>query len=466
MPGPQGQYDDVRLNDIMSIDELAYRNSKIYDGSVVGVPTGKTSLDGSKEVEILPIGLANTKSTSYINGKPQGTVFGADMVTAIEKAQISGKWDLGINLGNASVEINTTGYAKIVENESVLEVGTGTDPNGSIVLTTQRRIRYEPGTPIFAKFTAAFEDESVLNGDCVVGIGFGEGFGVGDNGVGLYQRKVGSVVDYGLVHVRNGVTNYYPFNGELPPNLTNLNIFRVEWGYLGIAPFNLYYRDTTNERWVRVHRQLFMSPFTSVTKPDLPIGIFAQNNGNTANAFIRNGSYEAGTINGGFDFDPGTRIELYKRSFTGVSGTNNLIFAFRNPQNVDMFDGIDSTLIPSVRSFRNSIASQLLEASFNVLANNKIVNIDCVIVPSSDLVGGTFTPVDLGYSVLEVSENVVPVLTNAKNVEIFTRGKDQSLKELINTLDLLLPTETALFIYTTTSVNFDFTASIKYQDRF
>jgi len=462
----KGQYDDVRVGDLMTLDDLSYRNKLIYNENVKAIPTGG-QIDGEDEYEIVPITEVLGASTSKINGKPQGTVFGADMVTASEKAFISGKWDLGLDVSGITPVINGSGYASILADESVLQVGTGTDADGSIVVTSQKRIRYEAGTPIFAKFTATFMDESLSNGNYSIGIGFGEGFSVGDNGIGMYQRRVNDVFDYGVVLVRNGVTTYYPFNGELPPDFTILNIYRIEWGYLGIAPFNLYWRDTANEKWVRLHRQTFSSDLTHVTKPDLPIGVFAQNNGNTTDVYIRNGSFQAGTIDGGAIFDPGARQQTYKRSFTGTSGTNQLIFAFRNPYpDVTMYYGIDSTLIPPARSFRNSIASQLLEVGLNALGNNKIVDTEVVIVPSSDLVGGTFTPVELGYSVLEVSEDVVPVLTNAQTVEIFSNNKDQKEDKRIFTLDLLQPGQTALFIYTTTSVNFDFTAFIKYQDLF
>ena len=120
----------------------------------------------------------------------------------------------------------------------------------------------------------------------------------------------------------------------------------------------------------------------------------------------------------------------------------------------------------SHRTFRNSIASQLLEVGLTAIDNNKLVDVDLVVVPSADITTGTFTPVELGYSVIDVSEDATPVLTNARYLEIFTLGKDTVLNKVITTLDLLFPGETAMFIYTTTSVNFDFGAFIKYQDLF
>jgi len=402
--------------------------------------------------------------TSYINGKPQGTVFGADIVATQEKASISGKWDIGVNLVGSDAVITSTGYVKVKDDESLLVFGAGTASDGAIMYSSLRRIRYEPGTPIYAKFTTAFPELSESNGDYIVGLGLIEGFEAGDNGISIYQRRVDNSLEYGIVVMRNGLTNYFPYNGELPPNPENLNIYRIEWGYLGIAPFNIYWRDTENEKWVRFHRQVFSQKVTSVTKPDLPVGAFAINQGNTTDIKITNGSFEAGTIGSGETADTGARKKKKKKTFVGTSGTDNLIFAFRNPEDVTMYDGIDISGTPTTRVFRNSIASQLLEVGLGVLDNNKIVDIEVVIVNSEDLGAATWTPAELGYSVLEISEDVAPIA--GRTIEIFTRGKDESDEKHILTLDLLLPGQTALFVYTTASVDFDFASFIKFQDLF
>lgn len=455
-------YDDITIGTVLSEIELETRNRKVYNNSLIGVPTGKTSDDGSLEYIITAV----SGSTNYVNGKPQGTVFGADMVTAQENPEISGKFDLGLELQGSTAVITTTGYVGVTTDESTLEVGTGTASDGAVIFTSKKRIRYEPGTPIFGKFTAAFPELSESNGNYSMGPGLGEGFSTGDSGIGIYQRRVDGALEYGCILVRDGVATYYPYNGTLPHNPEYLNIYRIEWGYLGVAPFNLYWRDTVNEKWVRMHRQVFNQKVSSLLKPDLPVGVFAQNEGNTNDIKLLVGSFEAGTINGGKKFDPAARPSTYERSFTGTAGTNQLIFAFRNPNDVTMYDYVDVTGVPTTRSFRNSIASQLLEVGLTAIDNNKLVDVDLVIVPIADITTGTFTPVDLGYSVLSVSEDCTPVLTNARYLEIFTLGKDTVLNKIIETLDLLLPNEVALFVYTTTSVNFDFSAYIKYQDLF
>lgn len=395
---------------------------------------------------------------TLINGKPQGTVFGSDAIVSMEKAQVSGKWDMGIDLAGADLVITTTGYAKITTDESTLEVGTGVSPTGAVKLQTRKRIRYEPGTPLFGKFTAAFPPLSASNGDYTMGIG------LGDSGDGFYlaQRRREGALEYGFILMRGGVEVFTPLTGSLPPDPTDLNIYRIDAGYLGVAPTNIYWVDTAAEVFRRAHRQVYNQRVTSVKKPDLPAAIFVRNEGNTLNITLLNGSFEAGTVNGGAGFDPSVRKFAYERRFTGASGTNKLVFAFRNPVNSDMYDFIDINLAPTQRTFVNSIASQLLEVSMEGVGNNKIVGLALYALPQGGVTGGIFNRVDLGNSVLEVSTDATFNLLNARKLDNFTLN----IPKTVAGLELLFPGEDAVFVYTTQSVDFDMRAFIKYQDLF
>ncbi len=398
------------------------------------------------------------KGTTYVNGKPQGTVFGADMVIAQEKAQISGKWDMGLNLRAPLPTIVGTGYMKVQENESTFEIGTGTDANGSFKLISKTRVRYEPGAPIFAKFTAAFPKIEDSNGDYTCGMGLGDY----SEGWFLAQRRRNNVLEYGFILLRGGIEEWFDYNGELPENMNNLIIYRLEAGYLGVAPTNLYWRDTVNEVFKRFHRQTYAQRVTSVKKPDLPVSSFVRNEGNTTNITLLNGSFEAGTINGGTTIDPNARIETYERSFTATSGTNQTIFSFKNPLVVEMYDYFDINAIPTTREFNNSINSQLLQIAFEGIGANKLVDINLYAIPIDDVTSGTYTPVRLGFSVLSVSDDAVVDFTNARKLSSFVLNFPKN----ISFLDLLHPGEVAIFVYSTTSTNFDFKAFMKFQDLF
>lgn len=398
------------------------------------------------------------ESPNLINGKPQGTVFGTDAVVSMEKAQVSGKWDMGIELRGADLAITTTGYVKVTDDESTLEAGTGVSPTGAVKIQTQKRIRYEPGTPIFGKFTAAFPPLSASNGDYTVGIGLGDG----SDGIYLAQRRRLGALEYGFILMRGGDETFIPLNGTLPPEPTDLNIYRIDAGYLGIAPTNIYWVDTVAEVFKRAHRQVYNQRITSVKKPDLPAAIFVRNEGNTQNITLLNGSFEAGTVNGGAGFDPSVRKFSYERSFSAAAGTNVLIFAFKNPATSDMYGYVDGALTPTLRTFINSIASQLLEVSIEGTGNNKIVSPSLYALPAGGITGGAFNRVDLGNSVLEVSTNATFTLANARKLDNFVLNTPKTVQGL----ELLFPGEDAVFIYTTQSVTFDMRAFIKYQDLF
>lgn len=395
---------------------------------------------------------------NLVNGKPQGTVFGSDMVVSMEKAQVSGKWSMGINVVDFIISIITTGYGKVTTGESTIELGTGISPTGSVFFKTIKRIRYEPGTPIFEKFTAAFPLLASSNGDYTMGIGMGDG----EDGFFLGHRRRNGALEYGFILVKSSAETWVPYNGELPSDPSDLNIYRIEAGYLGIAPTNLYWVDTANEVFKRWHREEYNQRVTSVRKPDLPAAAFVRNEGNTTNVTLLNGSFEAGTINGGPGFDPSVRQFTQERAFSAASGTNVLIFAFKNPVTVSMFDSIDIGGVPTSRNFTNSIASQLLEVNIEGSGNNKIVQPSLWKLPISAITSGTFTKVQVGESVLEVSTNAVFSLANARKLDNFTLNSPKNLEELY----LLYPNEAAVFVYTTTSVTFDMRALIKYQDLF
>jgi len=434
-----------------------------YNIEGTGPQTGRRIIEDGSTVNIGNIAYDERYATSLINGKPQGTVFGVDMIVDEEIPQVKAKWDMGLNPTSQAIIIGT-GYAKVTTNQTTLELGTGTDADGAIKIKSQKRIRYSPGSAIYGTFTAAFPKLEDSNGDYTMGLGlydFNEGYL-------LAQRRRGDILEYGFILINNGNELFVPYNGILPidpVDLNNLVIYRLETGYLGTAPTNIYWRDTVNEIFKRYHRQVYNQRTTSVLKPDLPVGAFVRNEGNTNNLTLLNGSYVAGTIGGNFEFDVSARPQTYERDLSAPPGTDLTLFAFKNEEIVSMVGQVDITGIPTFRDFNNSVASQLLEVKLAALDNNKLVNVDLYIADISDIISGTFTPIKLGSSILEVSEDAVIDLTNAEKLEGYRLVKDgQNPDPVISTFDLLFPGKVAIFVYTTTSVTFDLSVFIKYQD--
>lgn len=406
------------------------------------------------------------QGTSYINGKPQGTVFGVDIVVAHRATAVAAKWDMGIPIKALNFEFVGSGYAQCTLSEETIEIGTGTDANAEVKIWSKKRVRYSPGNPLFLDYTLAFPKLEDSNGNYTIGFGFYDK----DNALLQGQRRVDGVIEWGFIVVRDGIEQWYPQNGiEFPDyaDRNDLNIYYMDGGYLGVAPSNLYLSDI-NEVFKRLHRQLYQQRITNVKTPDLPVGGFLRNEGNTLDIKVLNGSVAGGTINGFQEEDPVARTKTYSVTRTiPTSAADSLVVSFLNPTSVDMFDRIDGTLIPRTRVYTNTISSKLVEIQGVLTGQNKSGVINLYVTDEANITSGTYTPVDLGYSVLEVSTDAVVNLVNAELLEQFPFGSTSNISpKVIDALDLLEPGNVAVFVITSASTSFELLWKIIYADRF
>lgn len=404
--------------------------------------------------------------SSLINGKSQGTVFGVDMVVGQEKTAIAGKGDLGLNLTGLVREIIGTGRLSITPNETTIEVSGGTSPNGAMKAYTIARVRYEAGKPYYMKFTIAFPDPAQTNGDRTDRIGF-----VGKkNGLLLTQKIRGGVPSYYFTVFRDGVLTDYPLdNPQVVDNWYNLNVIYMRGGYLGVAPTEIFLSDEDvqgNQLFYKMHKQKYNQKITSTKTPNMEIGGWSINEGDTSDVPMLVGSYEAGTINGGQKDDPNIVVRTYERTYTAGAGVDQLIFAFKNPMTTTKVRSVSSGgMVTAV--FDNTIDSQLLEVNFSAEGSNKDTDIDLYIMPEADFTGGSWSQVDMIASVIEVSIVGTWSLANAIKLEKFTVLKDSGTGTLrIGETDLLPPGFVAIFVRTSLSVSHSFNGYIKFADRY
>ena len=418
---------------------------------------------------------------SLVNGKPQGTPFGIDMVVATENPNIASKWDMGIDIRGIKAEIVGDAFIQVTPDETTVEFHTGNEPNSYLLAKSDIRIRYGPGKAIYAKYTAGWPAPEDSNGDYTVAIGFNEGV----EGMMQAQRRRDGVVKMGFLYVTRGTMRFIEANGDGQGNLSGvlspeeyvkLPIFYFLAGYLGSLPTEIYWRDTTERIFKQYHYQRYdnedetsQGKYTNIRTPDLPVSVLVMNEGNTNDLVFRNGSFEAGIINGSKTYDVSARIWTYEDVQTVDSAVDGRVFAFRNPTSAEMYDSVDITAIPTTRSFTNTISSQLLELQFSADGNNKDVRISVYVGSTEAIVSGTYAPIDLGYSVVEVSDDMVidlnhPSINKVENL-LLKSGSDAKDK-LITTLDLLSPDQVAFIAYTTTSASFTLTSFLKAQDLF
>lgn len=463
------RYDGLKIGDILSEIELQKFNKYIYNNSLKAVGTGNLSQDGSAEYKIEDIPKINNSNFFNI---PMGSLFGEDIVSTQKVPEIVTKFDEGLPLEYSITDFQNGGYWRVNRDglgalQAESELGVSSDPTSSAFLSSLQRLRYQAGQESFLFFTCAFKDLDT-------------GFATGDFEafVGMTDTQNGYLFGFknGELTVRilyDGEITDIPvalFNGDDLSNInwSDLNIFVIYWGYLGIAPTRIYVYDKLTQKYLKIHQQEYLQQRTSIGTPNIPIAAFVQNNGNDVPFSILNGSIEAGSLGAVLrSSDPSSRNFNYEREIVnGLAATSETLFAFQNNLQIEMYDYIDSADTPTFGLFDNTIDSQLLKVKAITDANKPIV-IDLYIVPISDVLTGTFNYVNKGSSVLQVSEDATVSLLNATKLDTFLVSQGSPLtEEVINGVFLLFPGFTAVFQYSTTSVNYDFVCSINYADRF
>lgn len=158
--------------------------------------------------------------------------------------------------------------------------------SGTCIIESKSAIRYRPGHSGYVDFTASF------NGS---GVGYAGGF---DDEDGFPIKYDGSDGSLWFGYRRGGTDNLQEILASSLPNgfdPNNLNIYRIMFGYLGVANPVLFVKY---DKWQAVSTYEFegLNDSTHVLNPVFPIRIEAHN-GMT----VKTGSWDGGTFGDGED---------------------------------------------------------------------------------------------------------------------------------------------------------------------
>jgi len=282
-----------------------------------------------------------------------------------------------------------------IQNDNLLTASTGIDIDGSAEIESFNSIRYRPGHTAMAQFTAVFTNPLADNTHQWIGVADGiDGFAFGfENGI------------FSVTRMRKGVhTHITELNGSIniaDIDFTKINLFRIVYGYLGIAPVSFEIMPKDKNAFVPIHTIRLQGKIaqTHIQLPYLPIKMSVENEGNNTDVQIRTGSWQGGSF--GFCVDCGNRPFHYplvpgSAIKADIPTAMTPIAAFRNKTN---FQG-----------FLNKIRAKLL--LFNALAFNGegLVTVQFIANATIDGVEGTdynFTDIDSQNSVMEISTDLV-----------------------------------------------------------
>ena len=410
-----------------------------------------------------------------------GTLFGDDIRITRRNPVSSAMWSHGLPLHGIDSELIGTGRWYIEPDEEdntyfdgVSTFETGTDANGKCFITSKNLNRYQPGQLSYFIYTAAFQGINDANGNylCMIGAflrglasdgDFGkikEGFGLGFKNIEGHIYHIFRV--YKNFEYTEEVLPYVP-DGE-----SDLNIYRLEIGYLGIHPSILYKVNLKNLTDTLLHVKTFKQDLTSVSNPNLAIGLYLENQGNTTNIQIKNGSLQFGNYAERMSPDPSARPLQTDLSIAAIdAGTDVVIAAYTVPEKITMYKELNTIDTTLTGEFRNTIANKLLSIQAIATAN-KPITLNIYFVPKTDVVAN-FTPINPNVNVLEnaIGGDITSVdLTQASKIAAIVpinNGQNMQATER----NFLLTSEIVAVITTTcTQAITDFEAILGTEDLF
>jgi hypothetical protein len=231
-------------------------------------------------------------------------------------------------------------------------------------------------------------------------------------------------------------------------DVTKLNVFRISYGYLGVAPIT--FEVLSGSKWIPFHKIEFANVESQphLNLPYLKFRAYNVNEGNTENVSVYSASIAVGTIGQTKDFDVSSRdftVSVPTASLT--SGSTTIVVFHTKPT----YSGVENR----VESLLN-----LISASTDMNKSVTVQRFRLINPPT----GGTWTDVDPN-SFMEYSLNTVPNYTGAELSMPFELQKVEGVFETtkIENLNLRMQPDsyTAYRVTTTGSGTFNLSVGWK-----
>lgn len=208
------------------------------------------------------------------------------------------------NAPGSLITVTTTGSATATQGTGTGVFATGTTATSEVLGITTTSVTYSPHYEIYSAFTAEFTTGVASTYQRIGLYNVTDGFSFGYNGItfGLWSRF--NTADTFVaqtawnVDTLSGATGSKFTSGGSPQALTttNINIYRIRFGWLGIAPA-IFEVMSPDGNWVVVHVLTYPNSQTTVhlTNPNLPMTIDVNNQATTSALTVTCGCWVAGS---------------------------------------------------------------------------------------------------------------------------------------------------------------------------
>jgi len=318
-------------------------------------------------------------------------IFGEQLAADV-KNDILAQFSYGKSRFDLKTEVVANGGTVAITSDNLLTASTSTASNGSAYIESYNSIRYRPGHTVISHFTAMFSDIEATDTHQWIGINDGtNGFALGshDGVPHVMQIRDG-------VHTHTAHTSWNGVVSESEVNWDKINVFRITFGYLGVAPAIFEILDPSNGSFRTLHTLYFhnASTETHIQLPYLPISMKVENDGNTSDVKIFSASWQGGVM--GTCQDCGSRGFAFPYSAgeaqirTAVGTTPVILAGFKNVATFNDFSN-------KIRAVMKKFSYVPYDASLDTLVTVQLIS-------GATVTNGTYADIEANESVLQVND--------------------------------------------------------------
>lgn len=262
------------------------------DATVVkSIIAGKNAVGNYTEVPV------DSEGNLYVHIQRPSSAFGDLRSTELTpQAQITFPYNINTDIVNVNEVLGGT----IIQANSMAVLQTSTNTAGEAKLDSRQILKYRAGLGGLVRYTGLFTT-GVVNSEQIIGVGDDEDgffFGYKDADFGIIIRKNGvdefipqTTWNIDVMDGNNGTDN--PSNVLL--DTTKINVFEIEFQWLGAGQIDFHIEDPHTGHFVPVHRVKYANNNTdpSIYNPSLPLHAHVKNDGNNTNLTLKTASMAA-----------------------------------------------------------------------------------------------------------------------------------------------------------------------------
>jgi len=233
-------------------------------------------------------------------------------------------WAFTYNINPTVVNTDIQDTGTVVNSLGHAELSTGSSATGYAKIETVRSSRYIPGVGGVARFTALFDIPQEDSKQVIGLINGADGWAFGYNGTRFgILRKVNNIENW---------TYQEDWNVDKKENLdqTKGNVYQIRYQWLGYGMQYFYIEDETGNLEL-VHKIEYSNKNTetSILNPNLPMGAYVVNIGNTTPLTLRTPSAIAGLNGDGFNDAISSNVGADVITTIGSALTDAPLISFR-----------------------------------------------------------------------------------------------------------------------------------------